>query len=165
HHYQRENMFGIITTSRSSPARRMHPDFDRIILYPRADATGPEDLEGSAAASPRVRQTAGDPSPGLRIFKAKSRRSRKADIDRARRLLAADLTYVAHPSFDDPTARDAILAPATGYEGPRPDRTPAGRDPDADPSPEDRFPSRECEAHAFRKLNYLKFLACRVGDG
>jgi RNA polymerase primary sigma factor len=143
----------------------MHPDVDRIILFPRADTTGPEDLEGSAAASPRVRQTAGGPSPGLRIFRPKSRRSRKADIARAHRLLAADLTYVAHPSFDDPGARDAILAPTTGFEGPGPDRTPAGRDPDADPSPEDRFPDRECEAHAFRKLNYLKFLASRIGDG
>ena len=50
--------------------------------------------------------------PGLRIFEPKSRRSRKADIERARRILAAKLTYIAHPSFDDPSAHDAILAPA-----------------------------------------------------
>ncbi len=114
---------------------------------------------------PRARQTAGEPAPGLRIFRPKSRRTRKADIGRARRLLAADLTYVAHLSFDDPAARDAILAPATGFEGPGRDRTAAGPDPDGDPSPEDRFPNREREAHAFRKLNYLKFLACRIRDG
>jgi RNA polymerase primary sigma factor len=158
-------MFGIITTSRSSPATRLHPDVDRIILYPRTDGPGPDDLEVPAETSPRIRRSAADPSPGLRIFRPKSRGSRKADSARARRLLAADLTYVAHRSFDDPAARDAILAPATGFEVPGPDRTPAGRDPDADSPPEDRFPNRQREAHAFRKLNYLKFLAWRIRDG
>jgi hypothetical protein len=80
-------------------------------------------------------------------------------------LLAADLTYVAHASFDDPTARDAILAPTTGLDGPEPDRFLGGSDPDGDPGQERRFPTREREAHAFRKLNYLKFLACRIRDG
>jgi RNA polymerase primary sigma factor len=143
----------------------MHPDPDRIILFPRGETTGPDDLELPAAGSPRVRPTAGDPPPGLRIFKPRSRRPRKADLGRARRLLAADLTYVAHPSFDDPAARDAILAPATGYEGPGREPTPAGREPHADPSPEERLPNREREAHAFRKLNYLKCLAGRIRDG
>jgi RNA polymerase primary sigma factor len=158
-------MFGIIATSRSSPAARIRPDFDRIILYPRTDGTGPEALEMPAAGSPRARQTAGDPSPGLKIFKPRSRGSRKANIERACRLLAADLTYIAHPSFDDPTARDAILAPATGFEGPGRDRIPACPDPDGESGQEERFPNREREAHAFRKLNYLKFLACRIRDG
>jgi RNA polymerase primary sigma factor len=144
---------------------RRRPDVDRVILFPRTDPPRPEDREGLAAGSPRVRQAAGDPSPGLRIFEPKSRGPRDADLGRARRLLAAALTYVAHPSFDDPAARDAILAPATGFEGPGPEPTPAGREPDGDASPGNRFPTREREAHAFRKLNYLKCLACRIRDG
>jgi RNA polymerase primary sigma factor len=164
-HYQRKNMFGIITTSRSSPATRRHTGLDRKTLFPRMDGTGPEDLDVLTATSPGIRQSAGDPSPELRIFRPKSRRSRKADIARAHRLLAADLTYVAHPSFDNPAARDAILAPASGFEGPERDRIPACADPNGGPSQEDRFPNREREAHAFRKLNYLKFLACRIRDG
>jgi hypothetical protein len=88
-------MFGIILTSRRSPARCRRPDVERIILFPRTDTTGPEDLEGPAAASPRVRQTAGAPSPGLRIFEPKSRGSTKANIGRARRLLAADVNQLS----------------------------------------------------------------------
>ena len=102
--------------------------------------------------------------PGLRIFEPKSRRSRKADIGRARRLLAADLTYIAHPSFDDPSARDAILAPSPGIETPGLDRTPATHGSDTDSSRGTRLPSREQEAHLFRKMNYLKYLARRIRD-
>jgi RNA polymerase primary sigma factor len=155
-------MFGIMITSRSSPATRIRPDVDRIILIPRTDGPGPEDLQVPAAGLPQIRPTAGDPSPGLRIFRPRSRRSKKANIGRARRLLAVDLTYVAHPSFDDASAHDAILAPATGFEGPERDRIPARPDRDGNSSRNDRFPTREREAHAFRKLNYLKFLACRI---
>jgi RNA polymerase primary sigma factor len=158
-------MFGLMTTPRGSPVARGRPDVDRIILFPRTDMTGPADREGPAAGSPRLRPTAGDPSPGPRLFEPKSRGPGEADLGRARRLLAADLTHIAHPSFDDPSARDAILAPATGFEGPGRDPTPAGREPEEDPSPEDRIPTREREAHAFRKLNYLKCLAGRIRDG
>jgi hypothetical protein len=68
-------MFGIIRTSRGSPAPRGRPDVARIIPFPRPDATGPEDREGPASGSPRVRPTAGEPSPRLRIFRPKPRRS------------------------------------------------------------------------------------------
>ena len=111
-------MFGIILTTRGSPAPCRHPDLDRVNLFPRGGTTGPEDREEPTAGSRRGWLTAGEPSPGLRSFDSKSRRSRKAHIERARRLLAADLTYIAHPSFDDPSARDAILAPCPGLETP-----------------------------------------------
>ena len=54
-------MFGVILTSRSSPATRRHPDLDRVILFPRSETTSPEDLEGPIAGSPRGRQTDGEP--------------------------------------------------------------------------------------------------------
>ena len=41
----------------------------------------------------------------------------------ARRILDTELTYVAHPSFDDPTAHDAILAPAPAPAVEAPGRT------------------------------------------
>ena len=157
-------MFGNVLTSRGSPVTRRHPDLDRVVLIPRWETTGPDDLEGPAAGSPRGRQAAGGPAPGLRIFPPRSRRPTKADIGRARRLLAADRTYIAHPSFDDPTARDAILAPSPGLETRGPDRTPVTPGSDTDSPRGTRIPSREQEAHRFRKMNYLKYLACRICD-
>ena len=157
-------MFGVILTTRGSPATRNRPDLDRIILFPRLETTSPEELEGPIARFRPARQTDGEPLPGLGMFPPKSRRSRKADIERARRLLATDLTYIAHSSFDDSNTGEAILALAPGPEIPKRDRTPAPRDPDADSSRRPGIPSREREAHEFRKMNYLKYLACRIRD-
>ena len=47
-------MFGIILTSRGSPAMRRRPDIDRVIPFPRWETTSPEDLEEPAAGSPRA---------------------------------------------------------------------------------------------------------------
>jgi RNA polymerase primary sigma factor len=158
------NMFGVILTSRSSPATRNRHDLDRVILFPRRETTGPDDLEGPTAGSPRGRQTARVPPPGLGIFPPKSLSSRNADIERARRLLATELTYIAHPSFDDPSARDAILARAAGCETAGLDRIPVSHGADADSSRGTRLLSREQEAHLFRKMNFLKHLARRIRD-
>src|SRR4051812_22933546 len=130
--HERIAMFGIIMTTRGSAAPCGRPDRDRIYRFPGGEATGPEDRAGPAAPAGRGRQAAGGPAHGPRLFESKSRSPGEADIERARRLLAADLTYVAHPSFHDPGARDAILAPAPGHEP---------------SSPEGGFPSREQEAH------------------
>jgi RNA polymerase primary sigma factor len=157
-------MFGIILTPRSSPATRRRPDLDRIILFPQPETTGPEDLEGPVAGSPLGRQTDGEPSPSLRIVAPKTRKSRKADIERARRLLATKLPFVAHPIFDDPSAHDAILAPLPGIETPGLDRTPVTHRSETDSTRRARLPSREQEAHQFCKMNYLKCLACRIRD-
>ncbi len=157
-------MFGIILTARSSPATRRRPDVERIILFPRPETTGPDDLEEPTAGSPGRRQTDGEPTPGLRVFTGKTRKSRKADIERARRLLATKLTYIAHPSFDDPSAHDAILAPSPGIEAPGLHGTPVTHGPDADSCRRTRLPSREQEAHQFRKMNYLRCLARRICD-
>jgi RNA polymerase primary sigma factor len=158
------NMFAVGLTSRGSPATRNCPDLDRVILFPRPATTGPADLEGPVAGSPRGRQIDGEPTPGLRVFTGKTRKSRKADIERARRLLATKLTYIAHPSFDDPSAHGAILAASPGSETPRLSRTPVTHGPDTDSSRRTRLPSREQEAHQFRKMNYLKCLARRTCD-
>jgi RNA polymerase primary sigma factor len=85
--------------------------------------------------------------------------ARRGPIARARRILGRKLGYIDHPSFDDPTARDAILAPLTdSVDGQlsrrlQPPRRPA-------PLPDGRSGaaslSREQEAHLFRQMNYLK---------
>jgi RNA polymerase primary sigma factor len=157
-------MFGIIPTHRDSPPTRRRPDLDRVILFPRCKTTGPQVREEPTAGLPRGRQADGKSLPGRRIFESKSRRSRKVHIERARRLLAADLTYIAHPSFDDPSAREVILAPSSGFESSGQDRTPVTHRSETDSSRGTRLASREQEAHWFRKMNYLKCLAARLRD-
>ena len=147
-------MFGIILTPRGSPAPRRRPDIDRVNPLPRWETTSPQYLEEPAAGSPRVRPAAEEPSPGLRIFDPESRTAR------AYRILGMELTYIAHPSFDDPDARDAILAPMPApdvAQAPRRSKAPAGLPPYlASLWDEGPLLSREQEAHLFRKMNYLK---------
>ena len=160
-------MFGIIATTRSSPVPRRCPDLDPVHLFPRRETTGGGDREKPTAASRRGQRTAAGPAPDLRVFEPESRPAEDIDRGRARRLLAADLTYIPHPSFDDPGARDAILAPSP--------------EPDAFPFPGRITPamyrdsflagfrgapilSRGQEAHLFRQMNYLKCLAARLRD-
>jgi RNA polymerase primary sigma factor len=88
-------------------------------------------------------------------------------IARARRVLGTRLRYVDHPSFDDPIARNAILAPLSHTVDDQVSRRfqypvwlapwPAGRSG----AP---LLSREQEAHLFRKMNYLKYRANQLKD-
>ncbi|WP_406694441.1 sigma-70 family RNA polymerase sigma factor [Singulisphaera sp. Ch08] len=89
-----------------------------------------------------------------------------ADTIRARRLLGTELSYIGHPSFDDPGAQDAILAPMpapTAAQTTRRSKPPVGMPPYL-ASLYDEAPllTREQEAHLFRKMNYLKFRASRL---
>jgi RNA polymerase primary sigma factor len=90
------------------------------------------------------------------------------DATRARRILGTQLRYIAHPSFDDPGARDAILAPMPApdvAQAPRRTEAPAGSSPYlAGVYREALLLSREQEAHLFRKMNYLKARASRTRD-
>jgi RNA polymerase primary sigma factor len=74
------------------------------------------------------------------------------------------VSFITHPSFDDPSARGSILAPSPGFEPDRQDRILALNEFDADSSGKNRMPARELEAHLFRKMNYLKCLASRIRD-
>jgi RNA polymerase primary sigma factor len=157
-------MYGIILTPRGSPVPRRRTDLDRVNVVPRWETKGPEDLGQPVTGLPPGRQTEREPAPVLRIFAPNSRKSRKDNIERARRLLAAKLTYIAHPSFDDPSALDAILSDGPGFDTAALDRALSSGDPDAVRSPDSRILSREQEGHVFRKMNYLKCLACRIRD-
>ena len=103
--------------------------------------------------------------PATGLIDPRPRSTRRSYSERLRRLLAADLTYIPHLSFDDPGARDAILGQRGGTEVSGPARIPACRDADTDTQTPDRFPSREREADQFRRMNYLKYLASRIRDG
>jgi RNA polymerase primary sigma factor len=90
------------------------------------------------------------------------------DATRARRILGAEIRYIPHPSFDDPGARDAILAPMPApdvAQAPRRAEAAAGMPPYlASLYHEVLLLSRDQEAHLFRKMNYLKARAGRLRD-
>src|SRR5258708_36468814 len=94
------------------------------------------------------------PSPGPTI----PVEIRDATSDRARRLLGAEIRYIDHPSFDDPDARDAILAPMPApdlAQAPRRAEVSAGLPPYlASLYHEVLLLSRDQEAHLLRTMNY-----------
>jgi RNA polymerase primary sigma factor len=96
-----------------------------------------------------------------------AKRDHLADAIRSRRLLGTEIRYIAHPSFDDPAARDAILAPmpASGVARVRRTKASAGLPPYlASLYHEAPLLSREQETHLFRKMNYLKSRASLLRD-
>jgi RNA polymerase primary sigma factor len=102
-----------------------------------------------------------------KFLRSRSRVDRHADSIRARRILETEIQYIAHPSFVDPGARDAILCsmpePIQG-EGTRRSKLPTGLSPYLTSMWAAPLLSREQEGHLFRKMNYLKYLADRLRD-
>ena len=97
---------------------------------------------------------------------------RPSDVPETRGPFGVRIEFVAHPSFDDPDARDAILAPMPGHSAIASagrDRVPDGVRPEIACLYEVPLLSREQEAHQFRKMNCLKHLAeqarSRLGSG
>jgi len=151
-------------SSRSSPSARSRLDRDRGIRPFECVTAGPgiarQPIEETARKQPR----GSSQFPRLRIVESKSEISARAEIERARRILGAKLTYIAHPSFNDPSARDAILASSPVFETPGLDLTRVGRGSDKDSSRGIPIPSRDLETHLFRKFNCLKCLASGMRD-
>jgi RNA polymerase primary sigma factor len=88
-------------------------------------------------------------------------------IGRARRILGTKLGYIDHPSFDDPTVRDVILAPSPeSVEDQVSHRLPPSRwrGPVTTGRSGALLLSREQEAHLFRKMNYLKYRANQLRE-
>jgi RNA polymerase primary sigma factor len=154
------NMFGITMGPRWSPTARNRPELDRPDLFPLRQRNRSLDSTESRPRGPIAKAALPEP----RAVDSKPLRSRNADIERARRLRAAELSYVAHPSFDDPSARDAILTSSAEFGTAASDRIRVSCDSDADSSRANRIPSREREAHMFRTMNFLKFIVGRIRD-
>ena len=86
---------------------------------------------------------------------------------RAQRLLETKLEAVPHASFDDPKARAEILAPMPEVKDPkaaRKARVPKGLPPYLTSLYEVPLLTREQEMHLFRKMNYLKYQACKIRE-
>lgn len=79
---------------------------------------------------------------------------------RARRILSVKLEYMPHASFEDSAAHDQILGPLPAdVKTPRRTKAPKGLPPYLASLYEVPLLGREQEAHLFRKMNYLKYLA------
>src|SRR5262249_18978341 len=85
---------------------------------------------------------------------------------RAQQLLDQPLEYIYHPSFDDPTMRETILAPMprlAEYEEKRHSmRVPKDVPVELAPLYEVPLLDKEQEQHLFRKMNFLKYEASRL---
>ncbi len=85
---------------------------------------------------------------------------------RARHLLESPLDYIDHPDFHVPARHEAILGPmpdAEEYEERRQGmHAPRDVPPELASCYEYPLLNREQEAHEFRRMNYLKFLAVRL---
>ena len=100
-----------------------------------------------------------------KTHRSRSSVDRHANSIRARRILETEIEYVAHPSFSDPGARDEILSPMpepTQGKGTRRSKPPTGMSPYLTGIWGAPLLTREQEAHLFRKMNYLKYLADRL---
>src|SRR3954466_2464955 len=138
---------------------------------------------GAAAAStPGPRRTANDERNSMsdaardvRVFDGAARADRPLpDGGRLsggpsiRSPVATTTEYISPPSFDDPGARDSILAEMSGPPPPEVTRratAPEGPRPKMYGLREVPLLSREQEAHLFRQMNYLKSLAERARAG
>ncbi len=149
---------------RGSPVVRGRLDCDQGIRIPRWETTGREVAEQPIEEAAAWRPSGSGQFPRVWNVDSESPRPAEADIERARRILGAKLTYIAHSSFNDPSARDAILASSPVFDLPGLDLTRVGRGPDKDSSGRNPIPSRELETHLFRKFNCLKCLASGMRD-
>jgi RNA polymerase primary sigma factor len=84
------------------------------------------------------------------------------------RLLEQPLEYIPHPSFEDPALEAVILAPMPDldeYEGKKQTmRAPRDVPPEFVPLYEVPLLNKEQEQHLFRKMNYLKYKACKLRE-
>ncbi len=82
---------------------------------------------------------------------------------RAQRLLERPLEYIYHPSFDDPSMEETILAPmpdAEAYEAKRRAmHAPTDVPPELASQYEWPLLNKDQEQHLFRQMNYLKYRA------
>ena len=138
---------------------REHPD--RAIFPP---STAPLDETDKAKIH---RLYAGGRGVSVEVLATQFNRTRSSiyrilNEMRARRILSVKLEFMPHASFEDPKMRDELLGPmpvpADG-KAPRRTKAPKGLPPYLASLYEVPLLGREQEAHLFRKMNYLKYLA------
>ena len=143
---------------------REHPD--RAIFPP---STGPLDEATKTKIYRLYNHGRGVSAENLAVQFDRTRSSiyRVLNEMRAIRLRKEKLEFMSHPSFDDPALRDEILGPMpdpVDGKGPRRTKAPKGLPPYLASLYEVDLLAREQEAHLFRRMNYLRFLASRLRD-
>jgi RNA polymerase sigma factor (sigma-70 family) len=143
---------------------RDHPD--RAIFPP---STAPLDDEAKAQIYRQYRRGVSVEVLAEQHHRTRSSIYRVINEMRARRILEDQHRFecMAHPSFEDPALRDQILAPMPAPpdgKAPRKTKPPKGLPPYLSDLYENPLLTREQEAHLFRKMNYVKFLAARLRD-
>ncbi len=141
---------------------RDHPD---RAIFPPTD--GPLDDEAKAQIYKLYRRGVSVEVLTRQFGRTRSSIYRVINEMRARRLLAAKLEFMPHPSFDDPAARSLIVGPIpepVDGRSPRRSKAPKGLPPYLGSLYEVPLLGRDHEAHLFRKMNYLKCLANGLRD-
>jgi RNA polymerase sigma factor (sigma-70 family) len=141
---------------------RDHPD--RAIFPP---SSGPLDEEAKGQIYRLYRRGVSVEVLATQFGRTRSSIYRAINEMRARRILSVKLEYMAHPSFEDPAAHEAILGPMPApIDGKAPRRTkaPRGLPPYLASLYEVPLLGREQEAHLFRKMNFLKYRANQLRD-
>ncbi len=136
---------------------RDHPD--RAIFPP---SNGPLDEDAKGQIYSRYRMGVSVELLAGQFNRTRSSIYRVINEMRARRILSTKLEFMPHPSFDDPALRATLLGPMPDPidgKGPRRTKPPKGLPPYLASLYEVPLLAREQEAHLFRKMNYLKFLA------
>jgi RNA polymerase primary sigma factor len=103
----------------------------------------------------------------VRFGRSRAAIERVINEARARRILEQRLEWMYDPSFDEPDAKGVILGPMPpSPKGPGGDaKVPAGLPPYlASLYVDAPLLTREQEAHLFRKMNYLKYLAAKLRE-
>ena len=128
-------------------------------------------VQGASRARPALGR---GPVPRLTILtrdatagRSRSELDQPAVMTPTGRVLDTRIEYVPHPSFDDPAARRAILGPmpeSGDGEAPRRVKFHGSLHPSLANLCEVPPLSGGQEAHLFRKMNCLKFLAARLRD-
>ena len=139
---------------------RDHPD--RAIFPP---STGPLDEEAKNQIYRLYRRGVSVEVLAAQFNRTRSSIYRVINEMRALRILSVKLEFMPHPSFETPEAGALILGPppqpADG-RAPRRTKAPKGLPPYLADLYENPLLSREQEAHLFRKMNYLKYLATQL---
>ncbi len=137
-----------------------HPD---RALFPAS--SGPLDDEAKNQIYLRYRMGVSVEVLAGQFHRTRSSIYRLINEMRARRILGTKLEFMPHPSFEERDAGAVILSPmpADG-KAPRRTKPPKGLPPYLASLYEVPLLSREQEAHLFRKMNYLRFVAHQLRE-
>jgi RNA polymerase primary sigma factor len=104
--------------------------------------------------------------PSAKISRPVEETNVEARQQRLRRLLDLEISFIPHPSFDDPNQASRIVEsmPEPSDKSARRIKPPKGLPPYLASLYDDTLLTRDQEQHLFRKMNFLKYQAARLRD-